>query len=163
MAQGKKRIYTVGTSNRSLEEFLEILRHWSMGQVVDVRRFPTSSRFPWFKGENLARVLAEKGLEYIPMGKELGGYRKGGYEAYTWTESFKRALDHLERLALQKPTVIICAEVLPWKCHRLFISRALEERGWRVIHLLNRKRTWTPSLQNPLLQLINKQKSQKEK
>ena len=163
MAQGKRTIYTLGTSNRTLEEFLEILQSQGIKRVVDVRRFPISSRFPWFKGENLARVLAEKGLEYIPMGKELGGYRKGGYEAYTRTESFKRALDHLERLALQKPTVITCAEVLPWKCHRLFISRALEERGWRVIHLLDRKRIWTPSLQNPLLQLINKEKGQKEK
>jgi len=150
MAQGKKTIYTLGTSNRSVEEFLQILHTHGIKQVVDVRRFPVSSRFPWFNGENLARVLAGEDLTYIPMGKDLGGYRRGGYEAYTRGKAFKEALVQLENLALQAPTVIICAERLPWRCHRLFISRAMEEKGWRVIHLLDREKMWTPPPQNPL-------------
>ncbi len=150
MAQGKKTIYTLGTSNRSLEEFLGILQAYGIRQVIDVRRFPVSSRFPWFNRENLARVLPQKGLEYIYMGQELGGYRKGGYQAHTQSQTFQEALASLEDLATPKPTAIICAERLPWRCHRRHIAQALEKRGWRVIHILDRDRTWTPSAQMSL-------------
>ncbi len=140
----------MGTSNRSLEEFLEILRHWSMGQVVDVRRFPTSSRYPWFHKESLARALVEAGVIYVPMGEELGGYRKGGYQAFTQTEVFREAISRLESLALQAPTALLCAERLPWRCHRLIISKILEAKGWQVTHILDKGRTWYPSPQQPL-------------
>ena len=74
----KMKIYTLGTSNRPLNEFLEILRKYQIETVVDVRHFPTSKLFPHFKKENLEKFLKESGIEYYHLEK-LGGYRKGGY------------------------------------------------------------------------------------
>ena len=151
MTQGKETIYTLGTGNRSLEGFLAILDIYGIQRVVDVRRFPRSMRFPWFTREALAPSLEEKGIEYHYMGQELGGYRKGGYQAYTRSRAFQKALAILETLASGKPTALICAEVLPWRCHRIHISRVLEEKGWRVVHILDEKRTWPPPPHPPTL------------
>ena len=151
MTQGKKNIYTLGTSNRTLEEFLEILQAYGIGRVVDVRRFPTSSRYPWFNKEPLSQALKRKGISYHHLGEELGGYRRGGYQAFTQTPAFQEALKKLEALALENTTAIICAERLPWRCHRRFITQALEETGWRVVHILEKDRTWQPSKEQPTL------------
>ncbi|NPB09131.1 MAG: DUF488 domain-containing protein, partial [Thermodesulfobacteria bacterium] len=78
-------IYTLGTSQRSLEEFLEILAFYRIEQVADVRSFPSSRRYPHFCREELAQALAAAGIRYLWLGKELGGFRKEGYEAYTRT------------------------------------------------------------------------------
>ncbi len=150
MAQGKKKIYTLGTSNRTLEEFLEILRVYAIRQVVDVRRFP-SSQYPWFNKAPLTRALQRRGISYHHLREELGGYRRGGYQAFTQTPDFQKALKKLETLASHAPTVIICAERLPWRCHRRFITQALEETGWRVVHILEKDRTWQPSKEQPTL------------
>jgi len=136
-----KIIFTLGSSNRTFEEFVELLRAYAVEMVTDVRSFPTS-KFPHFKREILSKTLGEQGLGYYYLGKELGGYRKGGYEAYTQTYEYLRGLELLERLASRCRCAILCAERLPWRCHRRFIGRSLQERGWKVVHIIDEKRVW---------------------
>ena len=134
-------IYTLGTSNRSIEEFLEILKEYKIEIVIDVRRWPTSKLFPYFKKENLEKFLAENKIEYFHFEK-LGGFREGGYENYLKTKDFKEALKELIKIAKKKKLVIICAERLPWKCHRAFIARELENKNFKIIHIIEKGRIW---------------------
>jgi uncharacterized protein (DUF488 family) len=137
----EKIIFTLGTSSRTLEEFVQLLRMNSVEMVTDVRSFPTS-KFPHFKKEPLSQSLGEEGLGYLFLGKELGGYRKGGYEVYTQTHDYLRGLELLERLASRCRCAILCAERLPWLCHRRFIGRSMQERGWKVLHIIEEGRVW---------------------
>nr|HID59639.1 DUF488 domain-containing protein [Desulfobacterales bacterium] len=134
-------VYTLGTSTRTKEEFLELIHHYHIEAVVDVRSFP-QSRFDHFKKYNLARILREDGYTYIYLGKELGGFRKGGYLSYTLTTSYQSGIFQLEEVARESTTAFICAERFPWKCHRRFIASSLEERGWEVIHIIDKDRVW---------------------
>jgi uncharacterized protein (DUF488 family) len=134
-------IYTMGTSTRSLREFMEMLDAHTILRVVDVRRYPTS-RHEHFRKENLEPALRAKGLEYAFLGHDLGGYRKGGYEAYMDSAEFNRGIETLISGAREGKTALICAERFPWKCHRRYIGQALEKRGWRVVHLIERDRIW---------------------
>jgi uncharacterized protein (DUF488 family) len=138
-------IFTLGTSARSLEEFLDILRARGISVVCDVRSFPTSKRYPHFSGHDLAASLEEEGISYRWLGPSLGGYRHGGYLAYTRTPDFAAGIGELEECASLAPAVVVCAERLPWRCHRRFIAAALEEKGWEVIHILDAARDWIPS------------------
>lgn len=142
---GSRIIYTLGTSNRELEEFLELLRSRGISRVCDVRSFPTSRRYPHFSSPRFAETLRERGLEYLWLGEELGGYRQGGYREHMRSELFRRGMDELEGFASGAPTAVVCAEKFPWKCHRRFIAAALEERGWKVIHVIDAEREWIPS------------------
>ena len=137
------KIYTLGTSNRSIENFLEILKFYQISQVVDVRRFPTSKWFLHFKKENLEKILKENKIKYFHF-EALGGFREGGYENYTKTEEFKKALKELTLLAKKETTAIICAEKFPWKCHRFFIAKALKNQGFEVFHILEKEKIWNP-------------------
>lgn len=138
-----KEIYTLGTSNRSLEEFLDLLKFYQIQVVIDVRRWPTSRWFEHFKKENLEKILKEKNIEYFHFEK-LGGYRTGGYQTYLKTKEFKQALKELKDLAKKKIMIIICAEKLPWKCHRAYIGRELEKKKFKVIHIIEKGRLWEP-------------------
>jgi len=135
----EKTIFTLGTSSRSLEEFVHLLRANRIEMVVDVRSFPTS-KFPHFRREALSQSLGEEGLGYTYLGKELGGYRKGGYEAYMQTSDFLRGMELLERMATRCRCAILCAERLPRRCHRRFIARSLEERGWKIVDIVEEGR-----------------------
>jgi len=90
----EKKIYTLGTSNRTIDEFLGILKSYQIQAVIDVRRWPTSKWFEHFKKENLETILKENNIEYLHFEK-LGGFREGGYQAYTKTKDFKEALKEL--------------------------------------------------------------------
>ena len=136
-------IYTLGTSDRSAEEFLGLLRGLGIQVVVDVRRFP-SSRYEHFRGEELERLVEGGGIGYVYLGRELGGYRKGGYESYVESDDFREGLGRLRRLARGRRVVILCAERLPWRCHRRFIARELEREGFTVVHVIDEKRIWAP-------------------
>jgi uncharacterized protein (DUF488 family) len=136
-------IFTLGTSNRSLKEFLEILKEYKIETVVDVRHFPTSRLFPHFKKENLEKFLKEKKIDYYHLEK-LGGYREGGYENYMKTKDFREGLEKLAEIAKIKRTAIICAERFPWKCHRVFISQELEKRNFKIIHIIEKEKIWEP-------------------
>ena len=131
----------MGTSKRTFKEFVEMLRAYKIEMVIDVRSFP-NSKFSHFKKEALAQSLAEENLGYFYLGKELGGFRQGGYEAYTQTLAYLGGVELLERMASRCRSVVICAERLPWRCHRRFIGRSLQERGWQVKHIIDQKRIW---------------------
>jgi len=136
-------VYTLGTSTRTKEEFLELVNYYHIETVVDVRSFP-QSRFEHFKRENLAEILKEGGVAYIYLGKELGGFRKGGYLSYTKSTPYQEGISHLERIGKESIAAFICAERFPWKCHRRFIALSLEQRGWQVIHIIDKDRIWRP-------------------
>lgn len=138
-----KKIYTLGTGLRSLEDFIEIISSYSIEAVIDVRSFPTS-KLEHFRKENLESLLKQDAFEYHSLGKELGGFRKGGYENYTRTDEFKIGINKLEAIASEKTSVIICAERFPWKCHRRFIARALHKREWEVVHIIDKGKVWIP-------------------
>lgn len=139
---GSRIIYTLGTSNRTLEEFFDVLEAFQLREIADVRRFPTSHRYPWFNRESLDVALGSKGLGYRWLGDLLGGFREGGYEVYKTEIGYLRGLEEVERIAITRQVVLICAERLPWKCHRMLIATSLKQRGWDVVHILEKDRTW---------------------
>ena len=130
------QVYTIGHSTRSLEEFIEILKKFQIQLVVDVRKFPTSKKFPWFSKESLEKELKGVGAEYLHF-PELGGYREGGYEAFSKTEEFSKALEKLIELINGKKVAIMCSERWWWRCHRRYISNALAEKRIEVTHILD--------------------------
>ena len=136
-------IHTLGTSLRSEEEFVEVLRHYQIEAFLDVRSFPRS-KLPTFNRDYLEELITKNGMEYHFLGKELGGFRKGGYEKYTRTDSFRKGIDRVEHLAQEKLSVIVCAEKLPWKCHRRFIAMELQKRGWKPVHIIETGKVWEP-------------------
>jgi uncharacterized protein (DUF488 family) len=138
-----KKIYTLGTDRRSEEDFIEILFAYNIQSLIDVRSYP-KSKLPLFIRETLEATLRREGIEYHFLGKELGGFRKGGYAAYILGDDFRRGVDLLESIALVKQSVIICAERFPWKCHRKWIARALQKRGWEVDHIIDKGKLWIP-------------------
>lgn len=128
-------IYTLGTSRRTIEEFIKILRKYDIKTVIDVRRFPTS-KFPHFKKEIFQKQLEENKINYVYLGNELGGYRKNGYENYTGTEEFKKGLEKIVELSKKENVVIVCCEKFYWKCHRRFIAEELVKKGEKVVHII---------------------------
>jgi len=138
----ERLVYTVGTSTRTMEEFLALLQRYGVRLVVDVRRFPVSRRYPHFDRAALAGCLRAAGIDYYHLGAELGGYRTGGYEAFTATPLFRAGLERLIELAAAGPAAVMCSERFPWKCHRRFIARHLARAGWRVVHILDPGRTY---------------------
>ena len=127
-----------------------MLRAHHIRAVVDVRRYPVSRRHPHFNTEALQKALAPHDIEYRLLGG-LGGRRKTqpdsvnlgwrnesfrGYADYMQTETFRHALESLLSLASEAPTAIMCAEAVPWRCHRRLISDALIARGVEVLHIL---------------------------
>jgi uncharacterized protein (DUF488 family) len=136
-------IYTLGTGTRSFDEFLALFKEYKIETGVDIRSFPTS-RFPHFKKEYLQRNLESEGIQYLYLGKELGGFRKGGYLAYMETDSFQKGLERLEEVGKEKKTAFFCSERFPWKCHRRWIARKFFQKGWKVVHIIEKGRIWVP-------------------
>ena len=150
-----RHIWTVGHSNLQLGEFLAILHSWQIEIVADVRRFPGSKRQPQFGSEVLEKGLGEAGFDYRHF-PNLGGRRKervanspnGGwrvesfnaYADYMLSGAFGEALEELAKVAAEKRTVIMCAEAVPWRCHRRLIADALVVQGWVVWDILSKTR-----------------------
>lgn len=130
------RIYSLGHSTRTQAELLRILQAWRVHRLVDVRRFPVSRRHPHFTRDALESACVRHAIEYVWMGEALGGFRQGGYETHLATHEFQDALARLETLARERATAFLCAEKEPTRCHRRFIARELERRGWHVVHIL---------------------------
>jgi uncharacterized protein (DUF488 family) len=144
-------IHTIGHSTLSLEKFLDILTSNNIQTLADVRRFPGSRRYPHFNVAPLAKALRRAGIEYLPC-PQLGGRRRPapdsdrnaawrnasfrGYADYMQTPAFRAALDDLQRHARDRATAMMCAEALPWRCHRSLIADALIVRRWRVLDLI---------------------------
>lgn len=128
-------IWDIGHSTRTEAEFMALLKNHKIKTVVDVRRFPSSKKFPHFERTHLEEFLRRNHLEYIWLGEKLGGFRKGGYEKWTKTKEFASGLKELEGKALQKRTAFLCAEDDYTRCHRRFIIEFLEQQGWKIFHI----------------------------
>ncbi len=143
-------IYTIGHSTHTLGEFVSMLQSFNIKTLVDVRSLPGSRKYPQFNQDSLAISLSEIGIEYVHLAA-LGGRRKvnknsentawrntsfRAYADYMETEDFKRGIAELEKLALTKPTVYMCAEAVSWRCHRSMVSDALKAKGWTVLHIM---------------------------
>ena len=142
---------TVGHSNHSFEQFLEILRGHGVSLLVDVRTMPRSRHNPQFNRETLPQMLAARGVAYEHL-PGLGGLRHArkdsinrgwenasfrGYADYMQTREFAQGLDELMALSRPKRTAIMCAEAVPWRCHRSLVADALSVRGTPVIEILS--------------------------
>ncbi|MGA2715758.1 MAG: DUF488 domain-containing protein [Bryobacteraceae bacterium] len=134
----KKIVFTIGHSTRTLEELISVLQCYRVERLVDIRHFPASTHNPQFNKTALEMACARANIEYCWL-ERLGGFRQGGYLAYTATPDFHSGLEELESLAAAKPTAYMCAEVKWFQCHRRYISDALEARGWRVLHIIDAK------------------------
>jgi uncharacterized protein (DUF488 family) len=143
-------VLTAGHSTRTAAELLALLGAHGVERVVDVRRFPASRRHPHFSRDPLAAALAAAGIAYLHE-PDLGGRRTPrpdsphtawrvaafrGYADYMETPEFGAALARLVRLAEAERAVILCAEAVPWRCHRRLIADALVARGVEVRHIL---------------------------
>jgi len=140
-------IWTIGHSNRSKEAFLELLRGHGIQSLVDVRSFPTS-KIAHFTREEMEHWLPENGVEYIWLGKQLGGYRSGGYQKHMRTRLFKEGIAQLVEIARRKRTCIMCMETNPRYCHRRFISAHLERKNAKVTHIASKAQTSLSQLLN---------------
>jgi len=134
-SESNKVIYTIGYSGRKINDLISILKSYNINLLVDVRRWPTS-KVDDYKKENLKIKLSEAGINYIWLGDKLGGYRSSGYEAYMNTNSFKEGIKKLIELSKSNVICIFCLERKPKYCHRRFIAGALEERGFKVYHII---------------------------
>ena len=136
-------IHTIGHSTRPAADFVSLLTAHGIRTLVDVRTIPRSRHNPQFNSDTLEATLAEHGIEYVHA-PELGGLRKPrpdsintgwrntsfrGYADYMQTPAFQTAVDRLVERADQVPTAIMCAEALPWRCHRSLVADALMARG----------------------------------
>jgi len=130
-------LWTVGHSNRSVERFVALLEEHKIEVLVDIRSFPTS-KIEHFKREEMEQWLPQHEIEYVWLGKELGGYRRGGYEAHMKTELFREGIEKLLELARQRRVCIMCMEKNPKYCHRRFLTAYLEREGVEVIHILEK-------------------------
>jgi len=128
-------LWTIGHSNRSIEQIVALLKEHKIEALVDVRSFPTS-KIEHFNKEEIERWLPGHGIKYVWLGKELGGYRQGGYEAHMKTELFREGTKKLLEVARQKRVCIMCMEKNPKYCHRRFLTAYLERKGVEVIHIL---------------------------
>ncbi len=146
-----RTVHTIGHSTRSIAAFLALLHAHSIELVVDVRRWPASKRNPQFHREALANSLRENNLAYIWRG-DLGGFRKpapdsvntawqvGAFRAYAdfmLTDEFASILREMEELANVKRAAFMCAEAVPWQCHRQLLADAFLVRGWNVRHIMD--------------------------
>ncbi|MEM0480987.1 MAG: DUF488 domain-containing protein [Candidatus Aenigmatarchaeota archaeon] len=138
------RVYTIGHSNRSIEEFLEILKKYRIKMIIDVRRFPFSKKFPWFNKEKLKKYLEKENIEYLHFEK-LGGFRKEGYRNFIKTEEFRNALEELKSL-IKESSAIMCSEKFWFRCHRRFIAKELSKNGYKVIHVIDKNKAYKQKL-----------------
>jgi uncharacterized protein (DUF488 family) len=143
-------VFTIGHSTRTLDEFIGLLKNYSVTLVLDVRTVPRSRHNPQFNKETLPVSLKTEGIKYIHM-PEIGGLRRPkhdsinlawknmgfrGYADYMQTKEFTDGLLKIVALARENHLALMCAEALPWRCHRSLISDALVARHIKVQHII---------------------------
>jgi uncharacterized protein (DUF488 family) len=144
-------VYTVGHSTLPIEDFVALLRVYGIETLVDIRTVPRSRRNPQFNADALPKALKAHGVEYVGM-PGLGGLRKTskdspnkgwrndsfrGYADYMQSPAFTAALDELIGLSRHKRAAIMCAEAVPWRCHRSLVADALEVRGIPAVEIMS--------------------------
>lgn len=159
-------VHTIGHSTRTTREFVALLSAHGVEQVVDVRIMPRSRQNPQFNSAALTRSLRAAGIKYRHL-PALGGLRHArpdsinvgwrnasfrGYADYMQTDDFLAGLACLEQLAARHLTAIMCAEAVPWRCHRSLIADALTVARWRVLHIQSRQ-TARPHKRTPFLRV----------
>ena len=146
----EKKIWTIGHSTHTLEEFVAMLQYFNIEEVVDIRSYPGSRKYPQFNKEALEISLPLNKISYVHL-KDLGGRRKAdpdskntiwhhlafrGYADYMETSEFRQGIRNLEEIATQKRTVYMCSEAVWWRCHRSMVSDFLKVQGWEVMHIM---------------------------
>jgi uncharacterized protein (DUF488 family) len=149
----KNIIYTVGHSTRTIESFVKLIKAHEIEAVVDVRRIAKSRHNPQYNEGELSKSLGNNGISYIRI-EGLGGLRHTtkisvnaawenlsfrGYADYMQTPEFTKSIQQLIEIATGKRTAIMCAESVPWRCHRSLIGDALEIRNIPVEHIMSEK------------------------
>jgi uncharacterized protein (DUF488 family) len=144
-------IFTIGHGNRSQEEFLGLLESAGIECLVDVRAFPGSRRHPQFGRGALEASLPATGIEYVWEGEALGGRRRAradsahvalrnasfrAYADHMQSETFRDGVQRVLERSARGPVAIMCAERLPWQCHRYMIADYLVAAGHEVWHLM---------------------------
>ena len=152
---GSNRIFTIGHSTRDIDDFILLIKEYGIKEVVDIRTIPKSRHNPQFNSENLKAILIKNRIEYKHL-KELGGLRKTnnnsintfwknysfrGFADYMQKKEFKDGINKLIRISIKKRTVIMCAEILPWNCHRSLISDLITTKNFSVTHIINHNET----------------------
>lgn len=147
-------IFTIGHSTQALGECMSLLKAHGVRTVVDVRTVPRSRHNPQFNRDTLPGELKKEGIGYVHM-KGLGGLRKSrpdspntgwrtegfrGYADYMMTGEFAGELEGLLGLRRRRHLALMCAEAVPWRCHRSLISDALIARGLEVRHIMGETR-----------------------
>lgn len=165
-----KILFTIGHSTHSIEEFIELLRAHGVHRLADVRSIPKSRHVPQFNSDVLAPSLSAAGIGYTHL-KTLGGHRHSrkdsantvwrntsfrGYADYMATPQFAEGLAALTQIASTTPTAIMCAEAVPWRCHRSLIADALILQSWQVRDILTRAPATEHKL-TPFLKVVNGQ------
>ena len=155
-------IFTIGHSTRPIEEFIDLLRLNGVEQLIDIRTIPKSRHNPQFNNDALEASLRASHINYVHM-KDLGGLRHPhpdsvnlgwrnksfrGYADYMRTPEFEAALNRAIELAKTRPTALMCAEAVPWRCHRSLVADALLARGVYVPEIVSsaqpREHKFTP-------------------
>ena len=149
------RVLTIGHSTRPIDEFIRLLTAHGVDRVVDIRTIPRSRQNPQFNRETLSRVLRRASIRYTHM-SGLGGFRHPrrdsvnggwrnasfrGYADYMQTATFRKSLDRCIDLARHGQVALMCAEAVPWRCHRSLVADALLVRGLAVSEITSRIRT----------------------
>jgi uncharacterized protein (DUF488 family) len=144
-------VFTVGHSTLAIERFVALLNAYRILRLADVRTVPRSRRNPQFNSDALASSLRAENIDYVPL-PSLGGLRHArkdspntgwrnesfrGYADYMQTQGFAEGLDALIRLSREARTAIMCAEAVPWRCHRSLVADALEVRGIPAVEILS--------------------------
>jgi len=156
MSQKNKIIYTIGHSTRPIDQFIAILKIYGIEEILDVRTIPKSRYNPQFNKKSLSEALKKNNIKYHQV-ELLGGLRHAkkdsenmgwrnasfrGYADYMQTPDFSKGLDELEKIAAKQTVAIMCAEVVPWRCHRSLIADALTRQKIKVIHVLDIKHSY---------------------
>ncbi len=148
-----RRIFTIGHSNRTIEEFLALLGEQRVELVVDVRRLPGSARNPQFDEDELASSLSEEGISFRraegltgrrPRSADVPGEVNGWWENRSFhnyadhglSEEFRRALAELREWGAERPAAVMCSEAVWWRCHRRIIADHLLAHGDDVVHIM---------------------------
>ena len=150
----KFELFTIGHSTHPIEEFIELLKARGVKRVIDIRTIPRSRHNPQFDRESLAQSLRAAGIGYTNI-KKLGGLRHPksgsmnlgwrnsgfrGFADYMQTPEFEAALERAIKLAKTKPSALMCAEAVPWRCHRSLVADALAVREIPVKHIVSATR-----------------------
>lgn len=152
MSDEQTAVFTVGHSTRSLDDLTALLEEFGVDLLCDIRSIPRSRHVPHFNADALETGLPERGLGYVVL-PELGGrrsttkdspntgWRNAGFRGYAdhmQTATFREGIERLLDLARQHTPAVMCAEAVPWRCHRSLVGDALLVRGLRVVDILDR-------------------------